>query len=1261
MDNAMNEDTNQGRHVRMYLLGQLDETGQQALEEQLLADDQLLNLIGAVEDELLDDYLDGALVGDELERFRGFFLLPPERQRKLSFAMALRGHVTTNTRAESAIDYPAVPVRRPPLVGRWYSGRQVLGNKPLTAFEILKKRVERYPATVKAKVYDILNLTGFRRMAGRTPYLGLAAAAVMLLGLALGIWRVFLSQSDVDKGMAALARAYRAERPIEARVSRLDYAPIVNTRGAGGTNVDEISLSLAERILLSEVAEHPGPKAHHALGRYYLTQQKFDKAIEQLRTAETDDQQNAQLQSDLGAALLEKGRADRSKPESGVSLEEFASSLEHISKALSLSGSLPEALFNRALCHQYLLLNKQAREDWEKYVELDVNSPWSEEARRNFKGLGEQKGNSQSNQQVMQQLLDACRDRREQSAWKLVTENSEAITGRLLWWQLTGAFADLSVNGQNGKAEADRILGALTYVGELGQQRTGDGYVSALAAFYKTSSHRQWAGLLRAHQLVDSGHGFCLQSKVDIALKAYIEARQLYAQAGDTLEAAFADYWIGYCYLQQGDTDLSRAFLEPLIEYSRRESFLWLRAQAIGSFANSRQKTDELSKGIELTKQALQISSSINDNYAIQKNMAQLANHYKFVNDYQQSFNQLNRTLSAARACSPGSRQMWRTYETLAEVLNGSELYRAAADCEKEALSLALEEIHDPGLTYVCYVHLGIIYERLQDPPEALRLAQLGFDTVKHLAEDPAGGSMIAYATVQLGHIYRRIGDYAAASARYSRALDLIGKPDQFNIVTYDARKGRLRCYVAQGEDELAKQELDNVLKITDRFRSNILEERSRNKFFDAEQSIFDVAIDFEYSRMHDAREAFELSESSRARSLWDLTNSQAGVSGKKADTDIVIPYETEPLGLRDIMTRLPERAQILQYGVLDDKVLIWVISGSDFAAAESKVSLEQLNKKTLAYCNAIANNKEDRLQRSKELYDILIAPVSSLLDRTRQICVVPDKVLNYLPFNTLVSRSSGRYLISDYVLSFSPSSNVFLLCTEDAARKTEWTGGERLLSVGNPTIDRELFPELRELPSAAEEASEIAAYYASNQVLVEDAARAETVATEMAKSDIIHFASHYVVDERSPLLSKLLLARDPGNAARQPGSSEDQEGVLQAAEIYRQSPLRARLVVLSACQTAIERYYNGEGAVGMSRTFLAARIPLVVASLWPVDSDSTKELMVNFHRYRKGADPITARALRQAQLDMIGGPDRRFAEPRSWASFVLIGGYAEF
>ncbi len=103
----------------------------------------------------------------------------------------------------------------------------------------------------------------------------------------------------------------------------------------------------------------------------------------------------------------------------------------------------------------------------------------------------------------------------------------------------------------------------------------------------------------------------------------------------------------------------------------------------------------------------------------------------------------------------------------------------------------------------------------------------------------------------------------------------------------------------------------------------------------------------------------------------------------------------------------------------------------------------------------------------------------------------------------------------------------------------------------------------------------------------------------------------------------------------------------------------RTRLVVLSACQTGIERQYGGEGPTGFARQFIIAGVPEIVASLWPVDSEPTAQLMIAFHRHRKTDGVPTAEALRRAQLEMIEGDDPRYRRPYYWASFVAIGGFS--
>src|SRR5262249_38065525 len=137
----------------------------------------------------------------------------------------------------------------------------------------------------------------------------------------------------------------------------------------------------------------------------------------------------------------------------------------------------------------------------------------------------------------------------------------------------------------------------------------------------------------------------------------------------------------------------------------------------------------------------------------------------------------------------------------------------------------------------------------------------------------------------------------------------------------------------------------------------------------------------------------------------------------------------------------------------------------------------------------------------ARALFDILIKPIDAYLDRNKPLCIVPDKLLNRLPFATLVSSDSGRFLLEDYSLLVSPSSSLFTLCTEIANKKAI-VKDERILCVGNPRFDRQAFGFLDDLPSAGGEAQEVARLYVSSRLLTGEEATPEHVIAEMTKSD---------------------------------------------------------------------------------------------------------------------------------------------------------------
>jgi len=307
--------------IRRYLLGRLAEGEREQLEEKMMADNEFFNAVLLAEDEMVEEYVQRELPESDRASFEASFLSTPEGRQQVAYAKALSRYVSPT------------PVwwRRPNLV----------------------------------------------------PYVRWAAAAIAVLVVAVGVWLIIPSRSEVSKGMASLAYAYREQRPLEARISGLGYAPAALTRG-DEERVDRVARNRAERILLDEVLEHPSAAAHHALGRLYLAERKFDAAIAQFDEALRADPNDALLYSDYGVALLEKGRAEGYAGERLAVLEK---ALQRFDRAIELDGSLLEALFNRALCREEMKLFQQAREDWRSYLEKDPASRWTDESRKHLTAI----------------------------------------------------------------------------------------------------------------------------------------------------------------------------------------------------------------------------------------------------------------------------------------------------------------------------------------------------------------------------------------------------------------------------------------------------------------------------------------------------------------------------------------------------------------------------------------------------------------------------------------------------------------------------------------------------------------------------------------------------------------------------------------------------------------------------------------------------------------------------------------------------------
>jgi Flp pilus assembly protein TadD len=198
-------------------------------------------------------------------------------------------------------------------------------------------------------------------------FAGSAAVAAALLMAFVSVHFV-LDRSAEPPSAAEVVRLLLSERrPFELRLSNEPHVPIVRTRGGNDDGV-AYDLLAGEMTRLSADA--------HQMGRFYLIQKDFDRAISYLEMAEREAGASADVHNDLGVAYLESGGESR--------IRKAPAEFHH---ALELDPVSLPAVFNLAIFYERTGAAAQAESQWKRYLELDANSPWALEGRSRLQGL----------------------------------------------------------------------------------------------------------------------------------------------------------------------------------------------------------------------------------------------------------------------------------------------------------------------------------------------------------------------------------------------------------------------------------------------------------------------------------------------------------------------------------------------------------------------------------------------------------------------------------------------------------------------------------------------------------------------------------------------------------------------------------------------------------------------------------------------------------------------------------------------------------
>jgi CHAT domain-containing protein len=254
---------------------------------------------------------------------------------------------------------------------------------------------------------------------------------------------------------------------------------------------------------------------------------------------------------------------------------------------------------------------------------------------------------------------------------------------------------------------------------------------------------------------------------------------------------------------------------------------------------------------------------------------------------------------------------------------------------------------------------------------------------------------------------------------------------------------------------------------------------------------------------------------------------------------------------------------------------------------------LERKNLETevLKYGKLLGSETSEFQIVSENLYSRLIDPLLNKI-QTKNLIIIKHGILHYLPFNAL--KKNNNFLIETFQISHLPSST---LINESI---NIFSDNHPLLALGNPDIADKIY----DLPFAEEEVKQIGGIFKNSSILVRGKATKNNLLQLVEKAKFIHIASHGIFNKSDPLSSGLLLAGNP---------FEEIADVLTARELYSLK-FNADLITLSACDTGLGKISNGDDVLGLVRGFIFSGAKNIISTLWPIDDEFTKKLMVNFY-----------------------------------------------
>ena len=614
--------------------------------------------------------------------------------------------------------------------------------------------------------------------------------------------------------------------------------------------------------------------------------------------------------------------------------------------------------------------------------------------------------------------------------------------------------------------------------------------------------------------------------------------------------------------------------------------------------------------------------------------------------------------------------------------------YAEAGVLYRDALARA-KAANDQGSAAAAGIRLALAERSLGHFESAAHEAKTAADIGRATQALPIEGE----AFFALGEIALASRDHEGALKHFNVATDIVlktGNPE----LSWRLDFGRGRALEGLNQNEAAIAAYRSAIKTIEQVRSELREERFRAGYIEDKYQVYVALVEL-LLRLGHAEEAFLMAEKLRARSYLDLLSrgqytprnparrqNEIGLKNRIRQLQKNIELETaKPIPdqkrqvvdlfsrelveaerdyqnliddlrtsdpayaavlsttaptVRDIQQKLSADTALIEYVLAENSLSIFVMRPDGLRAMTAPVDAANVRARVDLLRSLMARNGSDEWKLPAEkLYAQLIAPVEDAgwLRGVERLYLVPHAILHYVPFAALRQKVNGRenLLVEKYGLGYLPAA-ALLLNTSNSAGKNK-----SMLAMA---------PANARLQLTEHESRSVSTFFPKQHTVLLGARATESSFKGLARNfDVIHLATHGYFNKLNPLLSGLLLEPDAQN-----------DGRLEVHEIL-ELQLHAQLVTLSACDTALGSGYfaevpAGDDIVGLTRAFLYAGSPSVLATLWEVNDLSTVRMMRGFYSRIGTSDKATA--LAKVQRDMrLRGPYRH---PYYWAAFVMVG-----